>query len=82
MAAISVTTTPVQVTSNWIDIRVDPASAQPVYYDSVNTVSSTTGVKIDIGGVKTKDIRGEAGLIWLVTATGTADVRVYADAYL
>lgn len=77
MPAISVTSTPAQITSDWSDLQcLGPAD---VYLGNANTVSSSNGVKIASGGTYSRPVgRKTKQPIWIVTASGTADVRILA----
>lgn len=77
MAAISVTSTPSQITADWSDLQnLGPAD---VYLGNANTVSSSNGVKVVAGGTYARPVgRKTKQPIWIVTASSTADVRTLA----
>lgn len=77
MAAISVTTTPQQITADWSDLQnLGPAE---VALGNLNTVSGSTGVRIAVNGTYSRPVgRKTKQPIWIVAVSGTCDVRILA----
>lgn len=71
MAALSVTTTAQQVPAGWSDLQ--NLGTAPVYLGNDNTVSSSSGIRLDPGGTLSRRFR--ANDLWVVTGAGTQDVR-------
>lgn len=77
MAAIAVTTTPVQFpAAGDAQVVIQNLGAGDLYIGSADTVSSSTGIKIVSGGDFTSpaDLVDSGGVLWLVSAS-TSDVR-------
>lgn len=74
MAALTVTTTPQQLLESWSEFQNrGPVS---VFFESENTVSSSNGLELLPGGTYSRfDMSGWRNL-WVVTASGTADLRI------
>jgi hypothetical protein len=70
-ASLTITTTPQQVPAGWAEIEYVSGSVPYVGTDS--SVASTTGFPMSLNGVMTNATGNQTA--WLVTASGTADVR-------
>lgn len=78
--ALSVSTTPVELKVNASVLnRRQIITIQPldgdVYYGFDNTVTSSNGIKIFQGQIYSREC-GDSLEIWLVSASGTVDVRI------
>lgn len=70
-ASLTITTTPTQAPAGWAELEY--VSGNTPYVGTDNSVTSTTGFPMTLNGVMTNQTGNQT--VWLVTATGTADVR-------
>lgn len=83
MAAISVTTTAALIAEPWTDFQ--NLGSVAVYLDNVDTVSSSTGIRIDPGGIYTRPAGWKSGSmgsrpkpVYAKAASGIQDCRTIA----
>lgn len=79
MSAVSVTTTATLIPDSWIEVyNAGPSDA---YFSSLAAVTTATGVPLKVGGSLTRFVRAELGVLYMITASGTADIRYYSDSF-
>lgn len=73
MAALSVTTTAQKIP---VCIEVQNLGTGPVYLDNTDRVTSSSGIRLDPGGVLNR--LKLSNDLWVVAGSGTQDVRYIA----
>lgn len=78
MAAMTVTTTPQQVPTGWsLAQNLGPGTVW--FASTAANASATNGVQLPVGGVLDPFVGDQTPSLWVMVASGTADLRYYLN---